>query len=286
MEPLLLVAALILDAIIAEPPTLFHPVYWFGKVVEFFDRLRINFGPTTDLALGAVTVAAVVVFALLLAYVPLPAPIQLFWHTYLLFSAFSVKSMLQHVYMCVNNDMSAAAVQMLVSRNAAELSREQRCSAVIESIAENYVDGVVAPLFYFVLFGIAGAVVYRAINVSDAMIGYRGEYEYFGKIAAKLDDALNYIPARLSLLFFEFVRRGSFRFGIERNVKLNGCTIAAMSYVLNVKLEKPGYYSLPGRSPAVEDVIAAAELFRKLSLLAFAAAFLLSTIKILLLTLL
>ena len=268
MEPLVLVLAFTLDLIFAEPPLKLHPVFWFGKIVEFFDRTRL----INDLVYGSVMVAAVVTFAIVIANLPLPQPLQFLWHTYLLFSAISVKSMLQHVKSCVDSGMSREEVGKIVSRDTARLSEPQLCSAVIESMAENYVDGVVAPLFYFVLFGIPGVVVYKAVNVCDAMVGYRNEkYEYFGKTAARLDDLLNYIPARLSLLFFEIVKRGSIRYGLKNNVKLNGCSIAAMSYVLGVKLEKPGYYTLPGRDADVSDVIEASEIFLKLSILAFVA---------------
>ncbi len=270
MDVAILLAAVALDLIFAEPPLRLHPVRWFGKVAEIFEMVTAE-SALANLLLGAGCVAACVALAYALAALPLPQPFRALWQTYLMFSSISIKSMLDHARACLDSGMDATKVQMLVSRDAEKLSYPQRCSAVIESIAENFVDGVVAPLFYFSIFGVAGAAVYRAVNVCDAMLGYRtGRYEYLGKVAARLDDALNFIPARLSLVFFEIFRRGSFAYGLKRRVKLNGCSIAAMSYVLGVKLEKPGHYTLAGRDADVRDVIAAMKLFFRMSVLAVA----------------
>jgi adenosylcobinamide-phosphate synthase len=284
MELALLLVAILIDWFIAEPPAFLHPVVWFGKIISGLERLRFE-KRLAEILYGAFCCLIVVTFALILALLPLPYPLNFLWAIYLLFSSISIKSMVEHAKACVVSGVDREAVQMIVSRNTEGLSEEQLCSAVIESVAENYVDGVVAPLFYFSIFGVAGAVVYRAVNTCDAMIGYRkGRYEAFGKFAARFDDLLNYIPARLSLLFFEFLRRGSFSYGLRRNVKLNGCAIAAMSYLLGVKLEKPGYYSLPGREPTVEDVRKAIKVFIKLTVIAVLFTAIAVAVRIVLLT--
>src|SRR5438094_704775 len=99
-------------------------------------------------------------------------------------------------------DLDAARValaQHLVSRPTATLARDEVASAVVESVAENLTDAFVAPLCFYLAFGLAGAAAYRAVNTADAMIGYRdGALEWFGKVAARLDDALNFVPARLA----------------------------------------------------------------------------------------
>ncbi|WP_456467740.1 adenosylcobinamide-phosphate synthase CbiB [Archaeoglobus sp.] len=268
MELLVLLLAVTLDVFISEPPLVIHPVFWFGKLISFFEKLKI-LNHISDMIYGAFSTLAVVAFALTLALIPLPQPWCLLWHVHLLFSAVSIRSMIVHAERCVRDGVDREAVQQIVSRNTAELDEEQLCSAVIESVAENYVDGLVSPLFYFSVFGVAGAMVYKAVNTCDAMIGYRkGRYEYFGKFAAKLDDVLNFVPARISLIFFELLKRGALRYGIERNVKLNGCAIAAMSYILNVELEKPGYYLLPGRKVNVSLVEEAIGAFKILSAIA------------------
>ncbi len=279
-EIYLLILAVLLDRIFREPPTFAHPVVWFGKLIAIFQRLFLKMersGAIVHFLLGFALGAMLILFAIFLAKIPLPQPLQFLWHLYLLFSSISIWSMVEHAENCIKKDFDPAEVQKIVSRDTSRLSDFQLRSAVIESTAENFVDGVFAPLFYFSIFGIVGAIVYRAINTADAMIGYRGRYEYFGKFVARLDDALNFIPARLSLLFFEILRRGSFAYGLKNKVKFNGCTISAMSYVLGVKLEKPGYYSLPGRDPEKKDVERAVNVFKALSLasVAFSALILL-----------
>ncbi len=272
LDIILLVIAFGLDLAFGEPPLIVHPVFWFGKIVEFFDKFRSG-KPGYDFVLGTLTVLSVVTFAYLLCSIPLNVFVKTLWGAYLLFSSISVRSMVSHVEECIKSNMDPEKVQMIVSRDTSKLSTYQLNSAVIESVAENFVDGVFAPIFYFVIFGLPGAVIYRAVNVCDAMVGYRNEkYEYFGKFAARLDDILNYIPSRISLLLYEIVKRGSFVYGIKNRVKLNGCTIPAMSYVLEVKLEKPGSYSLPGRFPDIEDVTKSIKLFKKLSMATFLLA--------------
>ncbi len=283
-EIAILLAALALDLFIAEPPTLLHPVVWFGRLISLFEKLRFS-RRKVEILYGIFCCFSVISFALILALLPLSYPASFLWSTYLLFSTISIRSMVNHAKVCIANGVDRKAVQMIVSRNTEELNEEQLCSAVIESVAENYVDGVVAPLLYFSIFGVAGAVVYRAVNTCDAMIGYRkGRYEAFGKFAARLDDLLNYIPARLSLIFFEFLKRGAIIYGLKNNVKLNGCAISAISYVLGVKLEKPGHYSLPGKNPDVKDVERAISAFITLSLLAAIFTAIITAIRIVLLT--
>ncbi|WP_290623832.1 MULTISPECIES: adenosylcobinamide-phosphate synthase CbiB [unclassified Archaeoglobus] len=284
MELLVLLLAILLDILISEPPLAIHPVSWFGKLISFFEKLKIS-NPVADLVYGIFSTLTVAFFSLILVFVPIPQPWNYMWHSYLLFSAVSIRSMISHAERCVRDGIDRNAVQQIVSRNTAELNEEQLCSAVIESVAENYVDGVVSPLFYFSILGIGGAMVYKAVNTCDAMIGYRmGRYEHFGKFTARIDDILNFLPARLSLVFFELVKRGALRYGLEKNVKLNGCTIAAMSYVLGVKLEKPGHYMLPGRDADVSLVREAIKAFRVLSAIAVAFFVFVTAIRIMLLT--
>ncbi len=281
-EPALLLIAVLLDIVVGEPPLLLHPVYWMGRIVTVLERVRFS-SAVLEFVYGALVTVAVAAFALLLSLLPLPWFTAL-WHCYLLFSSISVKSMVEHAERCIRDGIDREAVQMIVSRDTSKLSDEQLCSAVIESVAENYVDGLVSPLFYFSLLGLPGVMFYKAVNTCDAMMGYRtGRYEYFGKFAARLDDVLNYIPSRLSLLFFEILKRGSAGYGLRKKVKLNGCTIAAMSHLLGVKLEKPGKYSLPGRNADVGAVEESIRAFKLLSLMAVATFATITAFRIILL---
>jgi adenosylcobinamide-phosphate synthase len=142
-----------------------------------------------------------------------------------------------------------------VGRDTSGLSAHQSASAVIESLAESFVDGILSPLFYFLIFGLPGALAYRMINTLDSMVGYKKEpFKELGFVAAKLDDIVNFVPARMSLVII-FI--SSFFFGkpidalktcIHDHNKTaspnSGWSMAAISGALNVRLEKVGYHIL------------------------------------------
>jgi adenosylcobinamide-phosphate synthase len=143
----------------------------------------------------------------------------------------------------------------LVSRDTQGLPQPLLVSATVESVAESTGDSFVAPLFYFLLFGVPGAIAYRVVNTMDAMLGYHGKYEYLGKFATKLDDVLNFIPARLSALLLvsaAFLSRRDARSSWQTVLNSHsrtespnaGWPIAAVAGALNVQLEKRGYYRL------------------------------------------
>jgi len=158
-------------------------------------------------------------------------------------------------------DQARAEAQHLVSRHTAELAPRQVMAATIESVAENTLDSIVAPLFWFLLLGVPGAMAYRFVNTADAMIGYHGEYEYLGKAAARLDDLVNWIPARLTAVLLV---AGSWLVGLrtarawelaQRDHGLTespnaGWTMAAAAGALDVPLEKAGQYNLGDGSPS------------------------------------
>ncbi len=209
MEALVVFAlALLWDLLLGEPPSLVHPVVWYGKIVGFLDKRWRRGGPLPDFFAGTLLTLVVVAFALALSLLPfrLPPPLSYALALYFLKSSFAVRSLHEHVARTVTDDLGEKrkAVSMIVSRNTRELDETHLNSAAIESLAENLNDSVVAPpLFYFLLLGLPGAMVYRAVNTLDAMIGYRNErYEFFGKFAARLDDVLNFIPARLTVLLY------------------------------------------------------------------------------------
>lgn len=162
----------------------------------------------------------------------------------------------------------------LVSRPTADLDEGHVASAAVESAAENLADSVVAPALFFLAGGLAGAAVYRVVNTADAMFGYRvGPLEYFGKVAARLDDLLNLIPARLAGLSLvvgaALVGESSGRAltalwrDRRRTASPNaGWTMAAMAGALGVTLEKPGVYRLgTGALPGAADVERALKVF-------------------------
>lgn len=265
MKLLVLAVSLTFEIIRAEPPEIVHPTVWFGKIVGFFDR---KLPPT--IFFGGLTLLSVIFFAYVLVRISksLPFPLGILAQAYLLYSAISIRSMAEHAENCVRcGGIIRENVQKIVSRDTSNLSESQLCSAVIESVSENFVDGVVAPLFYYALFGLEGALIYRAVNTCDAMLGYRtGKYERFGKIPARIDDVLNFIPSRLSLLLYALFSRKALICGLKKNPKLNGNSMAAMAGLLGVKLEKPGKYVIDcGREPNVLDVKKSIRFFLVLS---------------------
>jgi len=164
-------------------------------------------------------------------------------------------------------DEARFELRSLVSRDTRTLPEPLLVSAMVESVAESTCDSFVAPLFYFLIFGVPGAIGYRAVNTLDSMIGYHGKYEYLGKFASRLDDVLNFIPARLTALLLVMVTslsrtngRASWQVALSEHSKTEspnaGWPMAAIAGALNVRLEKAGQYKL-GRSaaPLVPDTI-------------------------------
>ena len=202
----------ILDTIIGDPYKLPHPIRWIGSFISILEKLcrKIAKSNTMLMILGAILVFIVVfvsggITLLVLklasfnkyAYLIVSSVI-----CYYMLAGKSLKTESMKVYKAFeNNDTEGArkAVSMIVGRDTQSLTKEGIIKAAVETVAENSSDGVVAPLIYMLIFGPVGGVVYKAVNTMDSMIGYVEEkYFYIGKFAAKLDDVLNYIPARIS----------------------------------------------------------------------------------------
>jgi len=274
-ELIVLIMAFFLDILIGEPPPFIHPTVWFGKIVEFLDKKWRRRGYILDFTVGTVVTLIVISFAYMLALiiVNLPPIVKIVAESYFLFCSISIRSMVEHARKTIRDGyVVAEEVKKIVSRDVSKLDQYRLSSAVIESIAENFVDGVFAPLFYYTLFGIPGALVYRAINTCDAMIGYKNDkYIWFGKFSARLDDLANYIPARLSVLLFIMLdSRCISVIKRYRRIKLNGgYPISAMAGILQVTLEKPGHYTIKaGRLPKVKDIYRAIGIYWRLSTIA------------------
>lgn len=140
-------------------------------------------------------------------------------------------------------------IRFLVSRDTENLSPNEINKAAIETYAENLSDGVVAPLFYLLLFGLPGLFAYKAINTLDSMVGYQNErYEKFGKVSARLDDILNYLPARITaliiLLLFGTLKKvkQTWHYGALHASPNAGYPISAMALSLGVSLGGPTSY--------------------------------------------
>ena len=209
----------LLDFIIGDPYKIPHPVMGIGKWISFFDKkLRRGNSNPKDVSRGAMTVVLVILLsvlppALLLAGAWILHPVvyfalnsvmcgQLLAARQLVREAKKVERALE------NGDVEGArtAVSFIVGRDTDILDDKGICRAAVETVAENGSDGVIAPLFWMFLFGAVGGFFYKSINTMDSMLGYKNEkYLYFGRAAAKTDDVVNFIPARLSALLMIFV---------------------------------------------------------------------------------
>ena len=208
----ILLLALILDLAFGELPNAIHPVAWAGKAASYLQKGSDNFPPVMQFVHGAsvvlLTIAlfTVPVYFLLLYLKSFNIVTYLVGGAILFKFTFSWRELRQAALrvrnLLIDDKLNEARFELraLVSRDTHNLPETLLISATVESVAENACDSFVAPLFYFLLFGIPGAVAYRVVNTLDAMIGYHGKYEYLGKFACRLDDVLNFFPARLTAL--------------------------------------------------------------------------------------
>jgi len=259
--------ALSIDLILGDPPTYLHPVGWMGKLISLLERLAPKSGANAQILYGTgIVVLGVALFSLpayfILAYLDGVSRIAyIIVGALLLKSVFTIvglrRAALQIRDRLRSNDMAGARSKMgaLVSRNTEGLDEPLIIAATVESVAENTSDSIVAPLFWFMLLGIPGAVAYRMVNTFDSMIGYRGKYEYLGKSAARLDDVLNFIPARITGLMIVlaafFARknaRSAWKIMLRDHAKTEspnaGWPMSAAAGALGIELEKVGHYKL------------------------------------------
>lgn len=213
---LAILAGFVIDGILGDPAGLPHPVCLIGRCIAFLEKvLRKRFPQTVHGAFMAGCEMTVIV-VLLSGIVPICilylcrlVSVWLYFGVcsvmcWQIFAARCLEIEAKKVQACLEREDLAAArkqVGMLVGRNTENLTETQVIKAAVETVAENTSDGVTAPLFWMMLGGPVAGFVYKAINTMDSMVGYKNEqYLYFGRCAAKLDDAANYIPARLSAL--------------------------------------------------------------------------------------
>jgi len=295
-----LLLALAVDLAFGDPPNRYHPVAWIGQLLEAGRRLLSKGSSTRLLAGGAAVTIAVAGLAgaagaLVSALAARLGTGALLLEALTLTCLLSFRGLVGAARSVAadlgRGDLPAARRTVgyhLVSRPTAELDERQVASATVESVAENLTDSLVAPVCFFLAGGL-GAAVYRVINTADSMFGYRtGPLEYFGKSAARLDDLLNFVPARiagLSLVAGAALAGESARGALAilrrdrcRTESPNaGSTMAAMAGALSVVLEKPTIHRLgAGALPIVRDIERSVRVLRAaaaVSLLLMAAAF-------------
>lgn len=211
----MLLLALIIDAIFGEPRVIWdrvhHPAILMGKLVDGFDR-HLNRG-SARLAKGIFAITVLVAIALGLGLIIQAVPDGGVLGMVLAAILLAHRSLVSHVAnvaraLELGISEGRQAVSMIVGRDTETLDESGVSRAAIESAAENFSDGVVAPAFWFLLFGIPGLLIYKMVNTADSMIGHKDDrYTLFGYGAAKLDDALNWVPARISAGLIAIVGR-------------------------------------------------------------------------------
>lgn len=214
------IIAFLVDVLIGDPGSRWHPVVLMGKLISALERwfYREKDSDGKKFAGGAM----LVLITLLVSYEAAAAVMMLSYRIpwewgsaavggLLLSFTISPKSLAEAgkgIYarlMLGELEEARKKVGWIVGRDTENLTEAEIARATVETIAENTVDGIIAPLFFFVVGGVPLAVLYRAANTMDSMIGYKNDkYLYFGRAAARLDDALNYIPARITGVLFVF----------------------------------------------------------------------------------
>lgn len=227
--------AYITDRIFGEFTFIRHPVVLMGDFITAFEKRFYRDSTLRGFWL---------VFWLLAAVLALVTPITLIDNPWILGVIASTGIAGKMLYTSVQGVLSdPSSIRYLVSRDTENLSESDINKAAIETYAENLSDGVIAPLFYLLVFGLVGLFLYKAINTLDSMVGYRNErYEKFGKVAARLDDVVNYIPSRITavLILTLFGKLGkltqTWRYGALHESPNAGYPIAAMALSLDVSL--------------------------------------------------
>lgn len=270
MSPMITaVAAFLLDAIIGDPRSKFHPVVLIGKLISLLEKFlrRDSDSPLWKVAKGGVLVYAVVIASLLVGFgieilsrqVPSLAA-QIFIQALVLSFMISPRTLgdaAREIYYLLESDNLPRArekVGWIVGRDTANLNEAEVTRAAVETVSENTVDGIVSPLFYFAIGGLPLAIFYRAVNTMDSMLGYKNaRYIYFGRIAARLDDVANWIPARLTAILFigaavilSLDYRNAFRM-MRRDASKHpspngGYAEATVAGALNIRLGGVNYY--------------------------------------------
>lgn len=277
--------AVSLDLALGELPNRLHPVAWLGSGIAACDRRLPQDGARARVASGMVLAAGWPLLAVATGAAiqssarRLPGPLGVMVEAVALKQAFAIRALFAHAEAVrtplAEGDTERArhAVGAVVSRDTGDLDETDIASAAIESLTENASDSVVAPLVWYLAGGLPAAMAYRTVNTLDAMVGYhhRGG---FGAPSARLDDAANWIPARLTAAAFALAsgrrqpkdRRRQMRDDARSTSSPNsGWPMAFAAHALGVRLEKPGHHRLndSDRAPHAEDIATASILVRR-----------------------
>ena len=284
-------AGYLLDLLLGDPRWLYHPVRLIGKVIQLLEKLLRQVFPKSrrgEEGGGMVLTGIVILFCIGFSWGILFLASKIHWtlaiaieifFCYQLLATKSLKTESMKVYQALKEDSleeGRKAVSMIVGRDTEHLNEKGVAKAAIETVAENFSDGVVAPMFYMALGGPVLMFLYKGINTMDSMIGYKNEtYLYFGRWAAKLDDLANFLPARLAAFFmltagclagypvkrgWQIFRRDRFCHASPNSAQteavmagLLGIQLAGDAWYFGKRYRKP-YIGDPVRETEIEDI--------------------------------
>ena len=265
--------AILLDFKFGDPKNKYHPTSWIGTLIAKFTPIAKNEHPVIE-KFGGICIVIITSGLVVLLLFALNIGITLITIDYvslivsvivgglLLKTTIAIHGMEKHAKSVLesldeeNLDMARNHLSMIVKRNTKNLDKNHVLSGVLESISENTVDGITGPLFYYALFGLPGAFVYRVINTADSMIGYKTDiFKNIGWFAATCDSILNYIPSRLTGLVmiisaailhnnWKESNKIMIRDGKKTESPNAGYPMAALAGALETKFEKINHYKL------------------------------------------
>ena len=289
-----------LDLIFGDPKNKYHPTAWIGTIISKLTPLAKNYNTTVEKFTGffivlipvGIVVTLLSILDLGISFITLDwvtIIVSILVGTILLKTTIAIRGMERYALAVMdsleNDNLDSARVNlsMIVKRNTKNLDRNHVVSGVLESISENTVDGVTGPLFYYAIFGIIGAFVYRVVNTADSMIGYKTDiFKNIGWFAATCDTILNYIPSRLtglvmilSAIILQNNWKESYQVMLRDGKKTKspnaGYPMAALAGALETKFEKLDHYSLGNVETTLtkEHVLSAIAIMKLTSILFF-----------------
>ena len=311
---LIILGAILIDIIFGWPNIIYkaigHPVTWVGKLIKIFDKKLNNITYSNDFKKmsGLVTILIcsllVIIICILIEKFLNQFSFGMFISMIIMWPLIAINSMHQHVNnilinIQVNNiKLVRKSVSKIVGRNTSKLNKTDLIRASIESLSENTSDGVIAPIFWGLLFGLPGIALYKTINTLDSMIGYKNKkYKYFGWASARVDDLVNIIPARITGVLYAIVSN-NFLFTISimlkdghKHISPNaGYPESAMAGALNIKLSGPRFYNNikrndpwlneKGLDPSVKNLKKALMLYKRIIILIITIILLLLILKL------
>lgn len=295
-------AALMLDALLGEPPERLHPTVWMGRAISAYERPALELRKARSRRVAGIFLAASLPVAVFLSsrslLQALPRAMRPALGAALISTTLSMRGLgtaAQAVQAALAGGRLGEArsrVGEFVGRDTADLSEPDVCRAAVESVAENTSDGVVGPMFYGLLFGAPGALAYKAVNTVDSMVGYwNPRYQDLGWAGARLDDLANLLPARLTVLAVAAscpspgaALATALRYGPLTASPNAGYAEAAFAGALDVRLggtnvyggvERRGPVLGDGRPPNADDVGRAVALMRRACVMILSVALLL-----------